>query len=81
MAAGLGWRAEITGGNHLKFTKPECPAVYFGLTPSICYAPQLVRTKLRRAERGIVPWKRDQWPTGSRRRPVTVLEDRGVPPA
>lgn len=59
-----GWTAEFTGGNHVKLTKPGKPAVYCGMSPGDKNAANIVRKKLRNAERGIIPWRRDQ-PTGA----------------
>lgn len=55
-----GWHAEFTGGGHVKLTKPGRPAVYCGVSPGDKKAVDVVRRKLRRAEQGIVPWRRDQ---------------------
>lgn len=51
-AESLGFSAERTRGSHIKFTRPDVPAVFFSGTPSDHRACQNGMAKLRRADRG-----------------------------
>jgi hypothetical protein len=56
----LGWKAEFTGGGHIKLSKLGKPAIFCGISPGDRKAAEIVRKKIRNAERGIITWRRDQ---------------------
>lgn len=49
-AVSHGWVVERTRGGHVRFTKPGCPPVFTGFSPSDARAERNVLARLRRVD-------------------------------
>lgn len=46
-----GWKVRRTRGGHVRFTKPGCPPVFTGFSPSDARAEKNVLARLRRVQK------------------------------